>query len=73
MTFKKELQTLINKYYLENTSNTPDFLLADYLNDTLNTFDKLMARRDLLRTKKVRRVIEKDVEDNHTSDLIDDL
>lgn len=29
--FEKELTHLINKYSLENESNTPDFILAKYL------------------------------------------
>ena len=28
--FKKELEKLINKYSLENYSNTPDYILTDY-------------------------------------------
>jgi len=29
--FKQELEHLINKHSMENRSNTPDFILADYL------------------------------------------
>lgn len=43
--FRHELQDLINRYSLENGSNTPDFILADYLADCLMTFDKAVSRR----------------------------
>lgn len=33
--FRKELGQLINKHCMENESNTPDFILADYLCDCL--------------------------------------
>ena len=38
--FEKELIILINKYSLENTSNTPDFLLREYLMNCLDTYEK---------------------------------
>lgn len=31
MTFEKELAALINKYSVENASNTPDWILAQYV------------------------------------------
>jgi hypothetical protein len=37
--FKKELEGLINKYSMENDSNTPDFILADYLVKCLEAFN----------------------------------
>ncbi len=39
-TFLKRLEKLINEYSKENESNTPDFILAEYMNDCLNTFTK---------------------------------
>jgi hypothetical protein len=44
--FQADLTALINKYSLENGSNTPDFLLADYLVDCLAVFNVTMARRE---------------------------
>lgn len=44
--FRSELQTLINKYSAENGSNTPDFLLAEYLVSQLNTWDQYVTRRE---------------------------
>lgn len=44
--FKKELCNLINKYSIENESDTPDFILTDYLMDCLNAFDKHVVNRN---------------------------
>ncbi len=44
--FEKELEQLINKYSIENESNTPDFILASYLRDCLNAFNKITKERD---------------------------
>ena len=46
--FKKELAYVLNKYSRENLSNTPDYILAEYLNDCLNTFDKIIQLREKL-------------------------
>jgi hypothetical protein len=43
--FLLELESLINKYSKENGSNTPDYILADYLLDCLNAFDKSVRAR----------------------------
>src|SRR5574343_347139 len=43
--FKKELEELINRNSIENGSNTPDFILADYLVDCLAAFDKATKQR----------------------------
>lgn len=43
--FMKELRDLINYYSQENGSNTPDFILAEYLDDCLKAFDKATERR----------------------------
>lgn len=44
--FEKELSTLINRYSMENGSNTPDFLLAQYLDHCLKTFGLIVTERD---------------------------
>ena len=44
--FKRDLAKLINIYSLEAVSNTPDFIIAEYLTNTLLEFDKLMQSRD---------------------------
>lgn len=43
--FKKEVEMLINECGLENGSNTPDFILAQYLWECLQLFDKTVNRR----------------------------
>lgn len=45
-TFRKDLQALINHHSLENGSNTPDRLLADYLADCLSSFDRAVSARE---------------------------
>ena len=44
--FRKELAALINRYSAENGSNTPDFLLAEYLTDCLDSFDRVVTARE---------------------------
>ena len=46
MTFKEELEILINKHSMENDSNTPDFILADYLMECLQNFNKTSRTRE---------------------------
>ena len=41
-----ELQHLLNKFSIENGSNTPDFMLANYLVDCLKTFDSIVNARE---------------------------
>ena len=43
--YRKELETLINKQSLENVSNTPDFILAEYLETCLKAFDYAVLQR----------------------------
>ena len=45
-TFKKDLTKLINQYALENESNTPDFLLAEYLEKCLLIWNETMVKRE---------------------------
>lgn len=45
--FRDELTTLINKHSRENRSNTPDYLLAEFLVDALNAFDKVVTMREV--------------------------
>ena len=46
MTFRKELEEVINRHSMENGSNTPDFILAEYLDDCLQNFDKTSRARE---------------------------
>lgn len=44
--FKRELEHLINRYSMENGSNTPDFILAEYLTDCLESYDDAVQARE---------------------------
>ena len=44
--FEKELEQLINKHSQENGSNTPDFILADYLCRCLSAFNSIIEKRE---------------------------
>ena len=43
--FRTELEKLINRYSKENGSNTPDFILAEYLILSLEAFDRAVVAR----------------------------
>ena len=43
---RKEIEQAINKNSLENESNTPDFILAEFLTDCLRAFDRAVNRRE---------------------------
>jgi hypothetical protein len=45
-TFEKELEDLINTYGRERGSNTPDFILAKYLESCLLTYNEAVKARD---------------------------
>jgi hypothetical protein len=49
--FKKALEGLINSYSQESCSNTPDFVLADFLQNCLNAFNASVNNRGLLVNK----------------------
>lgn len=44
--FQKELSILINKYSRENMSDTPDFILAQYLEGCLTNYSIAVTKRD---------------------------
>ena len=43
--FRKDLETLINRHSMENMSDTPDFILAEFLSECLDAFDKATRAR----------------------------
>ena len=43
----KEFTIIINKYSLENESNTPDFILAEYLMKCLEAHAALQVQRGI--------------------------
>ncbi len=44
--FEKEIEALINRFSLENGSNTPDFLLAEYLRRCLANWNITTRARE---------------------------
>jgi len=44
--FHKELESLINRYSKENGSNTPDWVLAEYLERCLTAFNACVNLRE---------------------------
>jgi hypothetical protein len=44
--FDEALRAVINRYSRENGSNTPDHILADYLDDCLAAFDRASLARE---------------------------
>lgn len=44
-TFEKELKNLLNRHSLEGGSDTPDWVLADYLVACLAVFDSATKKR----------------------------
>jgi hypothetical protein len=46
MEFRKELTDLINKYNIENGSNTPDYVLAEFIDNMLMAFDIAVNNRE---------------------------
>jgi hypothetical protein len=41
----RELEMLLNKYSMENSSNTPDFILAQFMLESLASFNKALVAR----------------------------
>lgn len=44
--FTKELQSLLNRYSKENNSNTPDFILASYIENCLIAWNVGVQQRE---------------------------
>ena len=44
--FKKELELLINKYSIENESDTPDWIIAEYMMNSLQIFNNTINQRE---------------------------
>ena len=57
-TFQHEIEALINKHSLENGSGTPDFILAEYLKNCLDTFNKTLQARESWYGRKVNGIEE---------------
>jgi len=44
--FEKELESLINRHSMENGSDTPDWILAQYLRACLMVFNNAVNKRE---------------------------
>ena len=44
--FRNKIEDLINILSLENGSDTPDYVLSEYLTDCLKAYDKAAQMRD---------------------------
>ena len=44
--FRKKIEGAINSCSRENGSDTPDFILAEFLGDCLEAFDRAVAHRE---------------------------
>ena len=44
--FQSDLRKLINRHSKENGSDTPDFILAEYLNNCLDNFNNTIRKRE---------------------------
>lgn len=44
--FKRDLEAIINRNNIEGTSNTPDFIIAKYLYNCLQSFEVAVQERD---------------------------
>jgi len=52
--FAKELQELINRHSIENDSNTPDFILTEFVCDVLEAFSRALKKRESWYNRKDR-------------------
>lgn len=59
MSFEKELEHLINKHSKENESNTPDFILAQYILGCLSSFATAVQQRETWHGRDARPSITK--------------
>lgn len=44
--FRRELAALINRYSYENASDTPDFILAEFMSGCLEHFERATRSRE---------------------------
>ena len=61
--FHKELETLINRHCQENASNTPDFILANYIMNCLSAYNTAVNERTIWGNCKCFHIADNTVED----------
>ncbi len=52
---RKDLSALLNKYSQENRSDTPDFMLADFMLGCLNVYENTIVARENWYGRKLTR------------------
>ena len=57
MNFENELTAMLNKYSMENVSNTPDFILAQYLCQCLAAFNTAVQQRETWHGRDARPTV----------------
>jgi hypothetical protein len=62
LTFRQELESLINKHRQENMSDTPDFILADYLLICLGAFSRTVEKREKWYGRKLLKDTNNEIE-----------
>lgn len=65
--FEEELIRLINKYSMENESNTPDFILAIYLGNCSAAFNQATQQRETWHGRDARPSLTLEVKDGKDS------
>jgi len=53
-TLEDAIRTLLNQYSRENESNTPDFILAEYMIKSLENFEKASKARETWYGKELK-------------------
>lgn len=66
MGFQKDLRELINKYSIENESDTPDFILAQFICDTLRAFESTTKEREKWYGRKPKKLSTRSLEHDTT-------
>jgi len=46
LNFQESLERLVNRFSVENESNTPDFILAEYIRGCLDSWNAAVKSRD---------------------------
>ena len=57
--FRDDLAALINRYSMENGSDTPDYVLATFLTSCLMAFDAAVCGRTRMQYKDAKRMVTK--------------
>jgi len=52
---RKEIEEAINRHSAENGSNTPDWILAEFLEDCLDAFDGAVIARERWHGRPIER------------------